>query len=235
MKKSGKPSCCADGGSWFGKCGATGNTKLQHTWHEGIHACKERQSKTAVIGVRQSAVQRNSRSSPDSANATNSREATAAAQLMTPTSANSPFLVTTSSNTVFPNSSSRRSLVTQTHSAVDASVSITVSARKFIACNTNAIFDKKNTITIVPSLFKTPTRLQAIPAVYPPITIPVNGPVTPPVDSIITAPGRVPMAESSMHIPPFYTSVSASINVGEYDNVLRVVAQMSISLIIAVC
>ena len=47
--KSDKSSCCGRGGSWFRNCGGTGNTKLQHTWYEGIQACKARsQSKTVV-------------------------------------------------------------------------------------------------------------------------------------------------------------------------------------------
>ena len=90
------------------------------------------------------------------------------------------------------------------------------------------------TTTAVHSSANVTTRLQAIPAVYPPITILVNGPVTPPVDSIITAPGRVPMAESSMDIPPFYTSTSVSINAREYGKLLTIVAHVSVLLIIHV-
>ena len=42
-------SCCGRGGSWFGTCGGAGNRKVQHTWHEGIRACKAwRQSKAAM-------------------------------------------------------------------------------------------------------------------------------------------------------------------------------------------
>ena len=39
-KKSGKLSCCARGGSWFKKCGDAGDTQFDHTWAEGIQACK---------------------------------------------------------------------------------------------------------------------------------------------------------------------------------------------------
>ena len=38
--KSGKISCCGRRGSWFGNCGSADNTKLGHTWHKGIQACK---------------------------------------------------------------------------------------------------------------------------------------------------------------------------------------------------
>ena len=35
----GKPSCCASGGSWSGKCGDKGSDK-EHTWAEGAAACR---------------------------------------------------------------------------------------------------------------------------------------------------------------------------------------------------
>ena len=40
MKKSGKLSCCARGGAWFNKCGDADDTKFDHTWAQGIQACK---------------------------------------------------------------------------------------------------------------------------------------------------------------------------------------------------
>ena len=42
IAKSGKVSCCGHGGSWFRNCGGAGNTRLQHTWHDGIRSCKAR-------------------------------------------------------------------------------------------------------------------------------------------------------------------------------------------------
>ena len=39
-KQSGKRSCCFRGGAWFKKCGAAGDSQLEHTWVEGIQACK---------------------------------------------------------------------------------------------------------------------------------------------------------------------------------------------------
>ena len=39
-KKSGKRSCCARGGAWFKNCGDAGNMNFDHTWTEGIRACK---------------------------------------------------------------------------------------------------------------------------------------------------------------------------------------------------
>ena len=39
-EKTGKSSCCASGGSWFGNCGDPGDPKFGHTWSEGIQGCK---------------------------------------------------------------------------------------------------------------------------------------------------------------------------------------------------
>ena len=39
-KKFDKRSCCARGGAWFKKCGDRGDTQFDHTWAEGIQACK---------------------------------------------------------------------------------------------------------------------------------------------------------------------------------------------------
>ena len=38
--KSGKLSCCARGGAWFKKCGDAGDSNFDHTWLEGVLACK---------------------------------------------------------------------------------------------------------------------------------------------------------------------------------------------------
>ena len=41
IKKSGKLSCCAPGGAWFKSCGTSGNSNTEHTWLEGVQACKD--------------------------------------------------------------------------------------------------------------------------------------------------------------------------------------------------
>ena len=38
IQRSGKQSCCARGGSWFGNCGADG----EHKWSQGFLACRAR-------------------------------------------------------------------------------------------------------------------------------------------------------------------------------------------------
>ena len=49
VKKSGKRSCCARGGSWFNKCGDAGDTNFDHTWVEGIRACTSTLSTVRVF------------------------------------------------------------------------------------------------------------------------------------------------------------------------------------------
>ena len=64
LKKSGKFTCCARGGAWFKKCGDAGDTKFDHTWSEGIQACRDfvdsqqRSHHLLVISQSQSFVQR---------------------------------------------------------------------------------------------------------------------------------------------------------------------------------
>ena len=49
IEKSGKHSCCGRGGSWYKNCGAAGSANSDHTWHEGIRACKARLQYKTVI------------------------------------------------------------------------------------------------------------------------------------------------------------------------------------------
>merc|ERR1712032_998978 len=57
IAKSGKVSCCGRSGSWFRTCGSAGNAKLDHTWYEGIQACKTRPQSKAAIGHQSNADQ----------------------------------------------------------------------------------------------------------------------------------------------------------------------------------
>ena len=40
INKSGKLSCCARTASWYQHCGRPGDTNFEHTWNEGLEACK---------------------------------------------------------------------------------------------------------------------------------------------------------------------------------------------------
>ena len=41
IKRSGRLSCCAPGGAWFENCGTSSNSNTDHTWVEGIQACRD--------------------------------------------------------------------------------------------------------------------------------------------------------------------------------------------------
>ena len=43
-------SCCAQGGSWFSTCGTPGSSK-EHTWFEGIEACKRKPTLSRVMKI----------------------------------------------------------------------------------------------------------------------------------------------------------------------------------------
>ena len=40
-KKSGKQSCCAPGGAWYKNCADEVDANVDHTWADGIQACKD--------------------------------------------------------------------------------------------------------------------------------------------------------------------------------------------------
>ena len=40
VTRTGARSCCAPGGSWHKKCGNSGDLSFEHTWSQGIQACK---------------------------------------------------------------------------------------------------------------------------------------------------------------------------------------------------
>ena len=95
IKKSDKLSCCARGGSWYGKCGGTGNTKHEHTWAEGIQACSAQQPNVAVE-LQQTGFEENSKNSSDDSGASmNSETIVAPFQIVSSTSTNAPMSVAT--------------------------------------------------------------------------------------------------------------------------------------------
>ena len=47
-KKSSKSSCCARGGAWYKKCGDASDITFNHTWPEGIYACKHYASSVSI-------------------------------------------------------------------------------------------------------------------------------------------------------------------------------------------
>ena len=143
INKSGKLSCCARGGSWFGNCGATGNTNHQHTWYEGIQACKARQHRTAVMGQQENAVQQNTNDSTnDAGKIENFPTVISVANMYASTSAETPI-----SGTTLFTLRAKAAIKMPTNRTMDTPVSNTVPARTFIAYDCGETLSKAITTT----------------------------------------------------------------------------------------
>ena len=90
ISKSGKRSCCGRGGSWFGNCGSASGMKLDHTWHEGIRACKPRQFQTGVGPQLHASQAKANASSHDASMAMDSKAVLVPAHILGPMPANTP-------------------------------------------------------------------------------------------------------------------------------------------------
>ena len=209
-KKSGKLSCCARGGSWFGNCGATVNAKLQHTWYEGIQACKARKPKTAAMGLqRHDVLQHSNKSSNDADSFTNSGTAIMVSHMFAITSVGMSI-----SGTPPFNGHADKSIQVPTTMSTRTSMNTLVSnndvpASPSIAHDTNAESSKIIATTTTASA-NTSTRMPAIPPAGSSITILVKTRITPAADSIITKLASVPFTETFTDITPFHAPASAS-------------------------
>ena len=81
-------SCCGRGGSWFKNCGGGGNTKFQHTWYEGIQACKTQSKFNTVIGQQLNGAQQKGVGSSQRAGRASYKAVIAAANTFTFTTVN---------------------------------------------------------------------------------------------------------------------------------------------------
>ena len=98
IEKSGKKSCCGRGGSWFRNCGGVGNTKLHHSWYEGIQACKARSQSKTVVGQQLNGAQQRGIDSSQGDGMVNSKTVIVATETFTftPVNTSTPTLDTTS-------------------------------------------------------------------------------------------------------------------------------------------
>ena len=51
FEKSGRNSCCAPGGAWFKNCGGVLSKNVDHTWVEGVVACKSKFKAKAMLST----------------------------------------------------------------------------------------------------------------------------------------------------------------------------------------
>ena len=221
IKKSDKLSCCARGGSWFGKCGATGNTKLQHTWHEGIQACEAGQYKAVVMEQQQNSARQDiNNSSGGVDNALKSKTSIKVNQTFASTPANMSTLGVT------PVSVHNNATWTTTDTSMSNTVIAHTSARNHTgAMPTKVIATASATVTYTP--VKASTQRRVISSAKMSIAIPVYGSVTDSVNSIVSEPDHVPLAEASTDIDSFYASASVSNMARECAALLGIVACIS--------
>ena len=217
IKKSDKLSCCARGGSWFGKCGATANAQVQHTWHEGIQACKARQPKAVVAGQQQKYVQKGSNSSTDSGNMIYTQ-----ASIMEPTAKSAS---NTKSFIISSNTSTKISTIMSKHSPIDKQVTNNVRDRMPINYDTSAPASKGMTTMGISTIHNSVNMLTRVP-VNPPMNIPVNGPMIPKVNRSISKTGQASMTETSTNFAASHTSASRPITAKECAHLLGLVSTL---------
>ena len=113
-RKSGTRSCCGRGGSWFRICGGAGNTKLHHTWHEGIQACKTRSQSKSVIGHQLNGAQQKDIDSSQGAGMENYKAVITATNMFAFTSVNTSTPMSDTTSIITPSYVPEKVLITTT-------------------------------------------------------------------------------------------------------------------------
>ena len=122
-------SCCGRGGSWFQNCGRAGNRKLQHTWYEGIQACKALTQPRIVVDQEANAAQQKGIGSSHGDNKVNSKGVITAAKSFAFTSANMSTPMADTTLTIITSSAPSMFTARATHtmnSKVIAGVAVTI-------------------------------------------------------------------------------------------------------------
>ena len=140
IRKSGKTSCCARGGSWFGNCGRADdkNATFEHTWYEGIRACNGRQSPVAVDQQLRDSLRNNNASSDDVSVGMSSKAVIVTAHILasTPAITSTPVPQPTNmpisppANTIFNKSKSSASADISTKTSSHTPASSSANARE---------------------------------------------------------------------------------------------------------
>lgn len=207
VKKSGVTSCCARGGSWFNNCGTDSDAKLDHTWYDGIMACKKaRVTSKKAISQQLNTAQQQSMDSPGGARTIISNTFTSASAnvytVVSDTRPNVTSIVTPVSLTTAP---AQASVSTSTTYGDDAknfkSISVAATA-------TTSMSD--NVSTPIPNIVTTNELIAA------------------PGNASIASPARSPMTNFSTHmammITPVHTSsLSTSITVQGRERLLLII------------
>ena len=235
MKRSQKLSCCARGGSWYGKCGSAGDENGEHTWHEGIQACKARQSQV-VMAQQQHAVRRGGTNAYSDAGTVVSSEPEALTDHMHVSTVASTALSDTTSTTV-----ANTSLRTTTRVSIGAPVLLNdpgyTSDRTSIAYDAGAITSKATNIGATSTTTPTSVSTSAPESDSRP-TKPwetTSGLITPSGNTTHAKRGRVSMREVVSDVVSLHKSGSGSIKVRECDSTLNSIVCLGMLICIIFC
>ena len=223
MKKSGKLSCCGRGGSWFGSCGVAGNTKLQHTWHEGIQACETRQHKTGMEQQGDALHQNSNKYYNDDGGAINSKAVIMDVQILVFTS-----------TSVHNNTSIQTPIATANRPITGMSESNAVHDRKSdstsSACETDITSSKVITTAATRRHIQF-TEMQTILSINQSNTILAKAAIDPPARSTIPKADHMSMRRVFTDVASFYKSISASVIAHRRE----IIARVGLLFIIVVC
>ena len=203
IRKSGKLSCCAHGGSWFGNCGNAENANFAHTWYDGIASCKARQFQVAVGEQLHDFQLKSNASSGDTSVGMHPKAIVVTAQVYASASANT--------STPIPNT--LQNFVTTNTSTITA-------ARKSKAYDTRTTISKTIIATINTTIRAPVSMLTPKPGV-----LPANGTVMKPMMHSASA----DMSSTTLS----HTPASASPAEQECNKLLRVAVCISMTLVTA--
>ena len=209
IKKSGKLSCCGRGGSWFGNCGSAGNSKLGHTWHEGIWACKTTQFQAAVAQQLHASHKRTNASTDDASMGMESKAVIVAAHMFASTPANTSTSLLGA--TPLPDS---KSIIKPDRTSV-AYENGTINSKAIAAVVTTIIHTAVDTVTQKPTI--------------PLDNMSIIDPVNP---TIIESMGS---AFAPMHMTtPSHASASTSVTTREFGKLFHIITHI-VMIVITVC
>merc|ERR1712032_1477254 len=146
IKKSGKTSCCGRGGSWFRNCGSVGNTRLDHTWYEGIQVCQTWAESKIAFGRQSNAAQQ--LNSPNGAGVVNFKTNTTADKIFTFTPVNTSTATSYSTSTAYSaGTASSKAIAAAANAIIYSPVDMSTPTPTIPPVNTSSRISMTNTST----------------------------------------------------------------------------------------
>ena len=167
MKKSGRNSCCGRGGSWFNNCGGAGNANFDHTWFEGLQACRAWPQSKIETSQQVVAAQQKSDVYSNDVGVAVSRAVDASSYTFSSMSINKPMAKLGEISTITQSitTPSGKSIDTSTHTSINTSILTTDSAHTLVSTSVGAYDNGRAssaaitiTFTATPVNIPSPTR-----------------------------------------------------------------------------